>query len=252
MTLDRVFNDGYRRIQEKYFAEQAKFIETIAEARDMPAEWIQRVQGIFIPNNEFMFNMFGEEVLQYDCYRDGQCIWDNALIFPVRGVNECVAGIAGFFPFKYVEHKDGEYYYSYSSSSVFTKGRYLYMPNSSLMQAITDGYAIVVDGLFDAISLSSLGYNVASLMGSKVTPEIVMQLRFVKNVLVAADNDQAGMQLVADVRKQIHSAKLLEHAETKDVDELLKSNKAHEFVEKLNTYLKSLGITNHFGSLSDL
>lgn len=246
MTLDMIFNTGYAKLIGDLKSDQMKYLKVIAEARTMPVDWIEKVKGVFIPNNDYMYFLFGQEIFQYDCYRDGQCIWDNALIFPVYGVDEKVAGFAGFFPFKYVDHEDGEYYYSYSSSSVFQKGKHLYLPNSSIMKAIEDEYLIVVDGLFDAISLSSFGYNVASFMGSKVTAERVMQLRFVKNVLVASDNDKAGITLYTDLKKQLKRVELLPHKETKDIDEVLKSDKSLEFRQFLDQKLISLGVESHF------
>lgn len=247
MTLDGIFTEGYKKLVGELKDDQEKYLRVIAEAREMPVEWIEKAEGIFIPNNDFMYFLFGQEILQFDCYRNGQCIWDNALIFPVRGADDRVAGFAGFFPFKYVEHEAGEYYYSYSSTAVFQKGRFLYMPNSSITKAIEDEYLIVVDGLFDAISLSYFGYNVASFMGSTVTPERVMQLRFVKNVLVASDNDKAGMTLYGDLKKVLNNVEFLPHAKTKDIDELLKSSGAEEFRRDLNQRLITLGVRSHFG-----
>lgn len=121
------------------------------------------------------------------------------------------------------------------------------MPNSSITKAIEDEYLIVVDGLFDAISLSYFGYNVASFMGSTVTPERIMQLRFIKNVLVASDNDKAGMTLYGDLKKVLNNVEFLPHAKTKDIDELLKSSGAEEFRRDLNQRLITLGVRSHFG-----
>ena len=100
MTLDGVFTEGYKKLVGELKDDQEKYLRVIAEAREMPVEWIEKADGIFIPNNDFMYFLFGQGILQFDCYRNGQCIWDNALIFPVRGADDRVAGFAGFFPFK--------------------------------------------------------------------------------------------------------------------------------------------------------
>lgn len=242
--LDDVFKHGYARVREEFQEEQASFIKVIAEARRMPEKWIVDAGGVFIPNNDFMLEMFGDEILQYDCYRNGQCLWENALVFPIKGVNGAVAGLAGFFPFDYVEHEPGAVYYAYSSSSVFKKGSYLFFPKHDLKSAIENRYLIVVDGIFDAISLCGVGYYAAAMMGSSLTQEIAMQLRFVDHVILAADNDSAGYKLYDEMRKKLHNVTLLKHAKTKDVDESIKSENATEFLRDLNGLLLKLGIVN--------
>ena len=91
MTLDGIFTEGYKKLIGDLKDDQAKYLRVIAEARGMPVEWIEKAEGIFIPNNDFMYFLFGQGILQFDCYRNGQCIWDNALIFPVRGADDRVA-----------------------------------------------------------------------------------------------------------------------------------------------------------------
>lgn len=90
MTLDGIFTEGYKKLIGDLKDDQAKYLRVIAEARGMPVEWIEKAEGIFIPNNDFMYFLFGQGILQFDCYRNGQCIWDNALIFPVRGADDRV------------------------------------------------------------------------------------------------------------------------------------------------------------------
>lgn len=242
MSLNSVFENGYRRIKEECWETQRSFFAVIAEARNMPAEWIEKMDAIFIPNNEFMLEYFGQEILEYDCYRGSVCIWDNALIFPIRGANGEVAGLGGFFPFDYVDETTDVNYYAYSSSSVFTKGRYLYFPQWDLIHAINSGYLIVVDGVFDAVSLCGCGFCAASLMGSSPTAETFMQLRFVKHVIVAADNDEAGMKLFMKMKKYLKNVTLFTQGVNKDIDGALKSEKSSEVIESLTETLTKLGI----------
>lgn len=245
--LDTIFEDGYKKVQNEYAKEQEGFIEIIAEARGMPAGWIESVQGVFIPNNDFMLEVFGNGILEYDCYRNGVCVWSNALVFPIRGVNGKVAGFGGFFPLEYVSEDSNANTYAYSSSTVFQKKRYLYFPAGDIMQAINDGYLCLVDGMFDAISLCNTGFHAAAMMGSSLSQEIVMQLRFVRHVILIADNDEAGFKLYEKLKKRISGLELLKHSGGKDADDEIKSEHSAEFIGKLKGFIKSLDSRDQIG-----
>lgn len=240
--LNDIFDDGYSKINAQFGREQSGFLSVIAEARNMPVQWIKDARGIFIPNNEFMLEMFGVDILAYDCYRDGLCVWDNALIFPICGADELVAGFAGFFPFDYLDKENDTNYYAYSSQTVFQKGRFLYFPQGNLIHAVQDEYLLLVDGIFDAISLCGYGYHAAALMGSNPTQEILMQLRFVKHVILVADNDSAGYRLFDKLQKHLYNVELFKFSGTKDADEALKSSHVNTFLKELNTLIKKLKI----------
>ena len=70
MTLDGIFTEGYKKLIGDLKDDQAKYLRVIAEARGMPVEWIEKAEGIFIPNNDFMYFLFGQGILQFDCYRN--------------------------------------------------------------------------------------------------------------------------------------------------------------------------------------
>ena len=55
MTLDGVFTEGYKKLVGELKDDQEKYLRVIAEAREMPVEWIEKAEGIFIPNNDFMY-----------------------------------------------------------------------------------------------------------------------------------------------------------------------------------------------------
>lgn len=230
--LTDIYQTAYDRIQHEYGDEQKGFIQTIAEARGMPVEWLDDTNCIFIPNNDFMKEFFDSRIMDYDCYRNGVCIWNNALIFPVRDVVDSVVGFAGFFPFDYLDPEVNNYY-AYSSQSVFHKGNYLFFPKGNLKNALLDEYLFVTDGLFDSIALCAEGFNAAALMGSNVTPVILMQLRLVKKVIVVADNDSAGYKLFDNLHRVLTNVTLFKQGYTKDIDAALKSEHKEEVIVML-------------------
>lgn len=241
MELNEVYENGYAKIQRECGMNQLSFLKVIAEARKMPVEWLNGLGSFFVPNDKFMLDYFGDEILMYDCYRGNECIWNNALVFPIRGCDGKVAGFGGFYPFDYLDETKERNYYGYSSSSVFKKGRYLYFPRKDLMTAIDDKYLILVDGLFDAVTLSAYDFDVAALMGSSPTQEILMQLRFVKNVVIAADNDEAGILLFNKIKKCLKGTTIFIQTRNKDIDGALKGEYSGQVLSDLKKHLEKLG-----------
>ena len=236
MIFDDVYRAGYEKACSLFGQEQGRFLQAIADARGMPAEWLDGTGAVFIPNNDFMLEVFGAGILEFDTYRNGVCVWDNALVLPIRDVNGKAVAFAGFFPFDYVDSESTNYY-SYSSSSVFQKSRYLYFPKRNLGDAMEAGYLLLVDGVFDAISLAANGYEAASLMGSSPTVEILMMLRFVPNVILLADNDMAGSLLFKKLKRRLNNVYLFSQGKTKDADEVLKSGYAKWFCDNLDKFI---------------
>ena len=230
--LTDIYQAAYDRVQNECGEEQKGFKQIIAEARCMPVEWLDDTNCMFIPNNDFMQEFFDSRISDYDCYRNGICIWNNALIFPIRDVVDSIVGFAGFFPFDYLDPEVNNYY-AYSSQSVFKKGNYLFFPRNNLKKALQDGYLFVTDGMFDAISLCAHGFNAAAMMGSTVTPVILMQLRLVKRVIVVADNDSAGYKLYDSLRRVLNNVTLFKQGFNKDIDGALKSEHRDEILKML-------------------
>lgn len=46
MTLDGVFTEGYKKLVGELKDDQEKYLRVIAEAREMPVEWIEKAEGI--------------------------------------------------------------------------------------------------------------------------------------------------------------------------------------------------------------
>lgn len=225
---------------------QQKYLDVIAGIRGINSELFKKCDMLFIPNDQYLAVHCGEEILnlEYGCYESRKmCLWSNQLIIPITDVVACVRGFAAFNPFNYVEAKEtgdrSMTYYSYSSKDVFPKGKYLYFPGSCYEKAITDGYLLLVDGVFDAASLWCAGFNAGALMGSIPTEWILMQLRFIKRVILIADNDDAGYKLYTGLRRQLKNVELFKQGETKDADELLKSEKRDDFIRALQQVLQN-------------
>lgn len=236
--FNRVVGSGLRRMREVDFEVQQKFVEGVAQARGMDAGVLWDAGAVFIPNDGYMLVHCGEEVRWCDCYDDeGLCKWNNNLVVPITDVAGKVVAIGGFNPFVYLASKESGdktvSYYKYSSSSVYRKGVYVYAMPGILERSCKEGYAFLVDGLFDCISLTGLGFNALALLGSFISPEILVQLRFVRRVILIADNDSAGIKLYETLRKQHRGLELFKQNLAKDIDDALKSEGREKVVSLL-------------------
>lgn len=240
MRLDTIYRMGSKKVWELDEAAQFKFLAVIAEARGMSVDFLKSTGAFFVPNDGYMISRFGNDIsnAEYGCYTaSGLCRWCNCLLIPVKNLANSVVGFVSFNPFSYADaHETKDYsisYYAYSPKDVFPKGRYLYYTEGTYRQALQDGYLILVDGVFDAISLSAEGFLAAATMGSALTNEILMQLRFVKRIIHIADNDEAGYKVYESLRKHLNNVELFKQCHTKDADDLLKTQYKGEFIKSL-------------------
>ncbi len=116
-------------------------------------------------------------------------IFRNRLMFPVIDVRGDVIGFSGRIL------GDGEpKYLNTRETPVFSKSHNLFALN--LAKKSKSGYILLVEGNIDVVSLHQAGFDsaVASL-GTSLTPEQARLIsRYVKEVVIAYDNDGAGQK----------------------------------------------------------
>lgn len=253
MNLHQLVRGGIDAIYSSDFSTQRNYIDFIAnKVRRMEASVIYDAEAFFVPNERYLLSYFDPSVLNsgYGFYdHEGHCIWQECLVFPIKDLSDTIVGLAGFNPRKYVEaHETHDWslnYYSYSNKSIFHKGYYLYMLSGIYERAISDGYLLLVDGLFDCLSLSAEDYNAAALLGSSPTEQIIAQLRFIKKVIILSDNDEAGIELERKLQRQLNNVVYLHQGKTKDVDELLKTDHATKYKMQLDNAINESIMLNH-------
>lgn len=157
----------------------------------------------------------------YDTFR-------NRLMFPVIDVRGNVIGFSGRIL------GDGEPKYMNSPETlVFNKSRNLFALN--LAKKSKSGYIILSEGNIDVVSLHQAGFDsaVASL-GTSLTPEQARMLsRYTNEVIIAYDNDGAGMKAsqraIGILEKLDLKVKVLQMSGAKDPDEFIKLKGADAF-----------------------
>ena len=157
----------------------------------------------------------------YDAFR-------NRLMFPVIDVRGNVIGFSGRIL------GDGEPKYLNSPETlVFNKSRNLFALN--LAKKSKSGYIILSEGNIDVVSLHQAGFDsaVASLGTSLTAEQARMLSRYTSQVIIAYDNDSAGIKAaqraIGILEKLDLKVKVLRMQEAKDPDEYIKLRGADAF-----------------------
>jgi DNA primase len=121
----------------------------------------------------------------YDRFRD-------RVIFPIFGAAGEVLGFGG----RQLCADDGAKYLNSPESPVFHKGRCLYGLHVAARAARPAGALLVVEGYFDLIALVQSGVeNVVATLGTALTSDhIALLRRYVREVLLLFDADEAGVR----------------------------------------------------------
>lgn len=240
--MDSRYFDIVKRVWEEDRDSQARFFNSIFEVRHSNFN-PEGLNSIFVPNNDYLryFMPQGCEDPSFGLYTNNECLWVGHMILPLLDVTGIPRGIVSFNPFVYLDVHNGltGNYYSYSNKDVCQKGNFLYTPSDPFKHL--DKPLVVVDGVFDAISTyETMGCNVGALLGSTVTPLMITLMRLFPKVILAMDNDEAGVRVRDKLRQASLPLEVLYFNEFKDIDEALKSEKTVLVQKEISKYLNSV------------
>ena len=214
----------------------------------------------FISKDEESFNKFCKtnEITKDDLQRlgfissNGNMLFKNRIMFPILSFRNNIIAFGG----RAIDDF-GPKYLNSSDSVLYKKNRNLYFTNEFITATKKKGYAFIVEGYFDVLSLNKLGYaNSASPSGTALTYQQLESVsKYTSKILICFDNDEAGLKAterVLEIKNQIskqveiHCLNLpIEYKDISDVfeskpeifDDILKDN--DEIVEYLlNKFLK--------------
>ena len=158
-----------------------------------------------------------------DVYRDR---FLNRIIIPIRDYRGRVIGFGG----RSMDGSNPKYINS-PESEVFKKGETLYGLYEAKDHIRENGYAIVVEGYFDVISMhSAMIKNVVAPLGTALTKEHTLELsKHTKTVVLMLDGDDAGRRAANSAIPNLLSAglkvKVAFLPEGKDPDSLVRENR---------------------------
>ena len=264
-------NSDFKVYQEKIDLINNYFLETMKSniSKDAKAYLqkrkydnidIEKYSISFISKDEESFNKFCKtnEITKDDLQRlgfissNGNMLFKNRIMFPILSFRNNIIAFGG----RAIDDF-GPKYLNSSDSVLYKKNRNLYFTNEFITETKKKGYAFIVEGYFDVLSLNKLGYaNSASPSGTALTYQQLESVsKYTSKILICFDNDEAGLKAterVLEIKNQIskqveiHCLNLpSEYKDISDVfeskpelfDDILKDN--DEIVEYLlNKFLK--------------
>ena len=264
-------NSDFKFYQEKIDLINNYFLETMKSniSKDAKAYLqkrkydnidIEKYSISFISKDEESFNKFCKtnEITKDDLQRlgfissNGNMLFKNRIMFPILSFRNNIIAFGG----RAIDDF-GPKYLNSSDSVLYKKNRNLYFTNEFITATKKKGYAFIVEGYFDVLSLNKLGYaNSASPSGTALTYQQLESVsKYTSKILICFDNDEAGLKAterVLEIKNQIskqvefHCLNLpSEYKDISDVfeskpeifDDILKDN--DEIVEYLlNKFLK--------------
>ena len=264
-------NSDFKVYQEKIDLINNYFLETMKSniSKDAKAYLqkrkydnidIEKYSISFISKDEESFNKFCKtnEITKDDLQRlgfissNGNMLFKNRIMFPILSFRNNIIAFGG----RAIDDF-GPKYLNSSDSVLYKKNRNLYFTNEFITATKKKGYAFIVEGYFDVLSLNKLGYaNSASPSGTALTYQQLESVsKYTSKILICFDNDEAGLKAterVLEIKNQIskqveiHCLNLpSEYKDISDVfeskpeifDDILKDN--DEIIEYLlNKFLK--------------
>lgn len=237
--MDSRYFDIVKRVWEEDRDSQTRFFNSIFEVRKSTFN-PEELHSVFVPNNEYLRYFMPPECEEpsFGLYSNGECLWVGHMILPLLDVMGVPRGIVSFNPFVYLDVHNGltGNYYSYSSKDVCSKGNFLYTPSNPFKHL--DDPLIIVDGVFDAITTYEImKCNVGALLGSTVTPLMITLMRLFPKIILAMDNDEAGVRVRDKLKQASLPIEVIYFNEFKDIDEALKSDKTALVQKEISKYL---------------
>lgn len=158
----------------------------------------------------------------------------NRVMFPIMDVNNRVIGFGGR-----VMGEGEPKYLNSQETIVFDKGRNLYGLNYA--RTARESRILICEGYMDVIAMHQAGFtNSVASLGTAFTPGHAMLLkRYIKEVLLVYDSDEAGtkaaLRALPILRDAGLSAKVLRLEPYKDPDDFIKNLGAEEFNKRIET-----------------
>ena len=246
-----LINEYFKEMMD---SEKSKKAKEYLTSRKFNEQDLKRYDISFIDSNVEDFQKFCDKnkISDFDLKKLGfissndNFLFKNRIMFPILNFRSETIAYGG----RALEDF-GPKYLNSSDSVLYKKNRNLYFTKEFISSVKKKGYAFLVEGYFDVLSLNQLGYsNSASPSGTALTiQQLEAVSRYTNKILLCFDNDEAGLKAterVLEIKNQvsnqleIHCLNLPE--KYKDISELyeededifssvLKDN--HEIIEFL-------------------
>ena len=215
-------NSDFKVYQEKIDLISKYFLETMKSSKSKDAKAylqtrkydendIEKYSISYISKDEDDFNRFCKtnEITKDDLKRlgfissGGNMLFKNRIMFPILSFRNNVIAFGGRALDDF-----GPKYLNSSDSVLYKKNRNLYFTDDFIIATKKKGYAFIVEGYFDVLSLNKLGYaNAVSPSGTALTYQQLESVsKYTSKILICFDNDEAGLKAterVLDIKNQV-------------------------------------------------
>lgn len=196
MTVEDIVVDRYNfrkkfteYVNTLYKLSNKEMQEEFARIRQIPINsikendifWVGNSAELMIPEYIGLLEKFG-----LVSEANNKPIFNNRWVIPIRDKDNLVQALVG-----YSNVSDNKYVYS--TTDYYLRGDSLY-GEEQLEQTMKDGYAVLVEGITDAIHVRSLGFNnIYANCGSRKGTVNFLRLNRLKHGLIRiCDRDRAG------------------------------------------------------------
>ena len=201
---------------DEYFKEmmdskKSKKAKEYLTSRKFNEQDLKRYDISFIDSNVEDFQKFCDKnkISDFDLKKlgfissNGNFLFKNRIMFPILNFRSETIAYGG----RALEDF-GPKYLNSSDSVLYKKNRNLYFTKEFISSVKKKGYAFLVEGYFDVLSLNQLGYsNSASPSGTALTiQQLEAVSRYTNKILLCFDNDEAGLKAterVLEIKNQV-------------------------------------------------
>ena len=202
--------------------EENSVIDKICEFRGYDTEgsmpsMLKKVGFVYLDPDEFTPTKLEKLDSSGDLgiFSEGNFLLQERFIFPVRDMLGNILALIGWFP--------DEKKYVTTPSRLFSKKGMFFGMEQLRDTGLGKDY-FIVEGIFDSISIRSLGYNCVALMGISLGSYTEVLYSLFKRVVAIPDNDKEGRKVVQlDKWRLPSTGKYLKiNGKHKDIDDVIK------------------------------
>ena len=197
--------------KEMMDSEKSKKAKEYLTSRKFNEQDLKRYDVSFIDSNVEDFQKFCDKnkISDFDLKKLGfissndNFLFKNRIMFPILNFRSETIAYGG----RALEDF-GPKYLNSSDSVLYKKNRNLYFTKEFISSVKKKGYAFLVEGYFDVLSLNQLGFsNSASPSGTALTiQQLETVSRYTNKILLCFDNDEAGLKAterVLEIKNQV-------------------------------------------------
>lgn len=195
-------------------------LQYFAELRRIPIDTVKEL-GIFYVKDatEMLIPIYLGKVEEFGVISptNKKPIFHNRFVIPIKDINGNILNLVGY-------SKEADERYVYGTAKYYRRRETMY-GLENLQLAYEMGYAIITEGITDAIRLRSLGYkNSFAMCGTHKSDFIMKQLNRCRyGVIKIPDRDSAGQKAVKGWKCN-RSVTLNTFIQYKDIDEMCYNN----------------------------